>query len=457
MTDILIHLASLPSEDAGDVRGLSIRAKGVVLTSLLREELNEPDDFVRVPAARFGFWLVDNWWRLRWECRPPNGITLEWRQAHDLASIGGGYAWPRVTLWGEGARMVIIGRADPPGMVGPVRFLQDAITFVDATEDEAAIDRVLVECAHAASGEDHTALSALIDALIAERVDPEATNWRRLEAMAGFDPDRAPEAMIDQLQALTEQFDRRDVEEAVSAAPGPHSAQTLNTMLNQTPDSVFANVSFNAAVNISGHQPGAISDSWQLPSVGNEPWRLAEAVASRLRAALGVGAMPLRNKRVAELVDTPPTLFRTRPAEGKREQLPYGLRLQSSRGDGQKVLLRARWSHDRRFELMRTLGDAIWTEISSFGPTSLAATARQKFQRAFAASLLCPASGLMSFLGIDNPSDEDISAAARYFHVSERVVRSVLVNKRLMERERLHIPFDDLRANEPVEELADAA
>ena len=63
----------------------------------------------------------------------------------------------------------------------------------------------------------------------------------------------------------------------------------------------------------------------------------------------------------------------------------------------------------------------------------------------------------MSFLGIDNPSDEDISAAARYFHVSERVVRSVLVNKRLMERERLHIPFDDLRANEPVEELADAA
>ena len=76
MTDILIHLASLPSEDAGDVRGLSIRAKGVVLTSLLREESNEPDDFVRVPAARFGFWLVDNWWRLRWECRPQ--MALPW-------------------------------------------------------------------------------------------------------------------------------------------------------------------------------------------------------------------------------------------------------------------------------------------------------------------------------------------------------------------------------------------
>jgi len=103
------------------------------------------------------------------------------------------------------------------------------------------------------------------------------------------------------------------------------------------------------------------------------------------------------------------------------------------------------------------LGDAIWSKLSPLGPISRTATARQKFQRAFAASILCPAAGLISFVGHENPSDEDISAAARHFHVSERVVRSVLVNKRLMDRQRLKLTLNYPEGSQGIEELADAA
>jgi Zn-dependent peptidase ImmA (M78 family) len=85
------------------------------------------------------------------------------------------------------------------------------------------------------------------------------------------------------------------------------------------------------------------------------------------------------------------------------------------------------------------------------------ATARQKFQRAFAAALLCPEEGLVEFLGTTEPTDSDIAAAARHFHVNEKTVRSVLVNKHLMERRRLGQPLNDPLDASRVDELADAA
>jgi Zn-dependent peptidase ImmA (M78 family) len=64
-------------------------------------------------------------------------------------------------------------------------------------------------------------------------------------------------------------------------------------------------------------------------------------------------------------------------------------------------------------------------------------TARQKFQRAFAQALLCPHEDLVDYVGTENPSGDDLSAAARHFRVSEQVVRTILVNKDIIGRERL--------------------
>ena len=65
------------SGDADAPRGISIRANNIVLSKLLREGSNQADDYVAVPLARLAFWLLDHWWRLRWESIPPAGITPE--------------------------------------------------------------------------------------------------------------------------------------------------------------------------------------------------------------------------------------------------------------------------------------------------------------------------------------------------------------------------------------------
>src|SRR5262249_15611580 len=91
----------------------------------------------------------------------------------------------------------------------------------------------------------------------------------------------------------------------------------------------------------------------------------------------------------------------------------------------------------QRFELARALGEAAWDSAAPFAPLSRAKTDRQKFQRAFAQSLLCPFDDLISYINTSNPTDRDINAAGKHFHVSENVVRTILVNKEVLPRERL--------------------
>jgi hypothetical protein len=117
-------------------------------------------------------------------------------------------------------------------------------------------------------------------------------------------------------------------------------------------------------------------------------------------------------------------------------ELAYGLRLNTGVRRGEVVALSSRWSADRRFEFSRALGDAIWSHGERLGPLTRAKSERQKFQRAFAQSLLCPYDDLRAYIG-DDTSDGALSAAAEYFHVSDRLIRSLLVNKCELRRHRL--------------------
>jgi hypothetical protein len=87
--------------------------------------------------------------------------------------------------------------------------------------------------------------------------------------------------------------------------------------------------------------------------------------------------------------------------------------------------------------LARFIGDAVWTSDAEFGVVSRAKTDRQKFQRAFAQSLLCPFSELAHHVDLEGPTEAQMDSAARYFHVNARVVRTLLVNKGVLPRETL--------------------
>ena len=47
-------------------------------------------------------WLVWNWWRLRWEPTDETSEREGWKDAHDLAGIGGGWLWPNITIHTDG-------------------------------------------------------------------------------------------------------------------------------------------------------------------------------------------------------------------------------------------------------------------------------------------------------------------------------------------------------------------
>lgn len=429
MTGFSIDLCDSDRAGSEDPCGIRIAAGNTVFTRLLREPANRTNDSVIAPPAQLAFWLCDNWWRLRWEGIGADRQTAEWRLAHDLSSIGGGYAWPRLAVWGDLDRIGLMSRSDPVGIIGPVRYITDALLFIDARDFELAVDRYLdrVSDNEHGFGSDRDALRSLIATVREERQDPEIAIWRRLEARLGYDPDTGPEAAIVEAGELASRFGLESVEEAIAASPGADASQTLAReieMASQTGQQCDFSI-------VSGI--GEIQRHPTLP-----PWMAAESAAEQVRSVAGIGSGRLLNKRLAELLGVKPSVFSWPTSDDQRRS--YGLRLRvSGRGERQAVSLRSRRSQGRRFELCRALGDTLWAHNDALGPlaTNTSNTARQRFQRAFAQSLLCPFEALRDVLGRNVPEDEDIAAAADHFHVDPSVVRSLLVNKNVIERASL--------------------
>ncbi|TWB10752.1 hypothetical protein FBZ89_13221 [Nitrospirillum amazonense] len=442
MNDLSIQLTPVEPLDSSGSINLRIAIGETVLTRLVRGNSPNASYSLCCPSAPLAFWFADNWWRHRWESKPVK-LSAEWRMAHEMTAIGHGNAWPNVTLWGDRERVMLISKADPPGIVGPVRFLTNAITYVPAAAFEVAIDSMLENARDIVPREQRNPLSALLRALQDERADQDIAAWRRLEAVNGYRPDEGPDDLIESLLALEERFLPADVEEASAAGAGDASAERLNAALAAAEGG--AEVDFTDALRMTGSHANVTERL--------EPWVTAEAAAQALRNAMGQGVTPLRQKALSDLLG-----MSAKDLSGQTlsQAAPYALRL-APEGKAQTLLLTARRAHHRRFQAARALGDAIWSGCSALGAISTLGSARQKFQRAFAAALLCPTQGLLEFLDSTNPSDEDIAEAAHHFHVSEKTVRSVLVNKHIIERHRLGRPLIEPQDPLPFDALADAA
>lgn len=426
MSEWSIQLSPLTEYAPEEPCRIRIEAGGIPLTKLLRQPGSQADDAVVASPDKLAFWFCDNWWRLRWETRPNTGPTPGWRLAHELASVGGGFAWPQLAIWGDVDRVGLLARADPVGVVGPVRYLTDAIFFIKASSFEDEVDNFLDRVADETTGfgSDRAALGALIAALRAERGDPEIALWRRLEARLGYDPDQAHDAVIEAAAALAGTHGLEAVEEAVAAEPDAQAPERLAAQIEhaRSRGQVCDFSGVLAAVQAPPHNPP------------EPPWLAAEVTAARVRTLGGITPGPIPTRRLAEILGTTAYSFRNTPRE---EDRAYGLRLHAGRGGQQRVSLRTRSPRGRRFELCRALGDALWSPEEQLGPMTPTTTARQKFQRAFAQALLCPAEDVRAFLATEDPTPDDISAAADHFAVNESVIRTLAVNKGWIGREQL--------------------
>ena len=419
MIDFQIGIEKPGNDKCSEPDRLRIRLGDSVLTRLVRRGSNAPDDWLEAPPVPLAFWFIDNWWRIRWEPTPHRDLNAEWRLAHHMSSVGAGYHWPNVSIWGEGSRVGVAVHADANNLQPSLKFVaQPRLDYVPSLTVEAAIDRfvrnVLEHVGDASDG-----LDAEYRQLQAERADSTVAAWRTLEAMLGFDPDDAPDGLVGGLEALTERYGSEPLQEAALAHQGEEATEVLETCIEAAESSnvlVRAPFSFDTLeINRSSPQP---------------PWLLAVGAANQLRHRLGVPPGPIRNTRLSEIVGTNVDCLKTK--RRSTFDIPYALRLR--RETGSRLALRSTWSHTRRFELCRSLGDIIWSRDDAMCPLSAAKSERQKFQLAFAQGFLCPFADLQAYINTDEPGEDDIHAAARHFHVSERLIEATLFNNHVIDQ-----------------------
>jgi len=119
---------------------LKISANGRIMTRMV-DDRQALHDGPSVSAFRIAEWLLWNWWRIRWEPSRSQPGELSWLQAHNTASIGGGWLWPSVTFDSDGRTVCIKSVGSELTPSEPVSFLGQAEDeFVPVTELERGID-----------------------------------------------------------------------------------------------------------------------------------------------------------------------------------------------------------------------------------------------------------------------------------------------------------------------------
>jgi len=403
-----------------DVARMSFVADDQLLTHLIDHETQTNRKFFETSALSLSFWFADNWWRLRHETlgdlRYP---SVEWRLRHELSAASGGTLWPPMMIYGVGDRVTLAMAPNYRQAAGPTRYLDFAPVAVDGRDYEAGLDlffeRVVAECG---SHPDGAPLRHLLDQLKRERGDRDVAAWRILEACLGFDPDEAPDRVIETMAAFEDRLGEEAVEEAAVAAPGRESPELLEAAIAASEASSII-VDFSDVNRIDPRHR-------MLPR--SVPWRLAENAARQLHDRLGKPGH-LAGHCFTDLLRIRGEDFRRAAATAR--DLPYAARL----ADGHRNQLAMQMEPERlrRFEAARMVGDEIWSQQSRFGVVSRSKSDRQKFQRAFAKALLCPFPELRRHVDLDRPSREQITAAADHFDVDRTVVRAILVDKGYLE------------------------
>ena len=431
MAGIEIIVKELDELSSNDIRQVGIQWNGEFLTRLFRVSTNSEDTYLHAPPSDLAFWILDNWWRIFHEPEPAGEVTAEWRLAHEMSSIGGGYAWPPIRIWGEGDQVGIRTQPQVSDSPGPVTFAADHLCWIPSADVESSFDSFLEDIRELATDAGETLLD-LYCQVKTEREDPAVAIWRTLEAELGFDVDEAPVELMNQLKNLIGEFGLEAVSEACVSHQG-------NGVIHALQEGLWAVESSRTKVDVSTAMAAAripADDAPELDALARSkapPWALAEEAAGMVRQNLSVPSGPIANRRLRELLGVSTYDFSDIRSF---TSIPYGIRQRDSDNPTCTVALRAGRTEAKRFQLCRVLGDAIWSANDRLGLISPAKSIRQKFQRAFAQSFLCPFQDLINYVGTDSPTPEDITAAAQRFRVSERLVQSTLVNKGVVNRKQ---------------------
>jgi len=372
---------------------------------------------VHLSAYSLAEWLAWNWWRLRWE---PGRRSAEWAMAHRMTTIGGGYVWPNITIISDGERVLLNAQPTKFNVAEPLHYLSNVPAVVRADEFVSAIDVFIEQVRGQLEDEKikESNLESIWTDVLAERKDPEAARTRQLEALLGFDPEEADPKTIKRLLQDSKDLGEQPITELAADDPGLSSVQ-----LRELAVEVGAEANPRNVVKLP---PSALSTL----SPETAAWRRGAQAASALRKHEHLGDSPIADAKLCQLLGVDQKVLK----QVKDSPLSFALDATEKYG---RVALRAKGLTGRRFALARLLGDRlVSSKNGDFYPATRAHTYRQKLQRSFAAEFLCPFDAVSNVLKGDF-SDESIDEAAGYFNVSERAVRTLLVNHKVLDRQEL--------------------
>ena len=420
-------LAGMPGSavDEATLSQLSIEVAGDTLTWVQDRVTGDRRKGANLSAHGLAEWLVWNWWRLRWEPTDETSVREGWRDAHDLAGIGGGWLWPNITIHTDGMHVLLAAKSSQPTRTELLSYTTDLVWSIPAAVFEAGIDhfvrRVLERLDGCSLGD--TDLHTTWRELSVERNDPDLSSYRKFEACLGFDPDEAEPETIERLLTDSESLGEAAMTEIAAHHPSTGPALSAQDLRREARSAGF-DTNPRDGVQKLAEAPRGKRD--RMPA-----WHVGVEAARCLRRQEDLGDGPVSDRRLAALYGIQEPILK---GSSRKACIAFAL---GENGES-RTALRANRPTGRRFELARLLADRLlFDEDERLHPATRTYTYRQKMQRAFAGEFLCPIDSLIDYLDGDYSDDAKEDAADR-FHVSPLAVTTLLVSNGLIDRREIH-------------------
>jgi hypothetical protein len=410
-------------ETAHTSAAVEIEADDLVLTANENRWAHTIRPSIYVSAYPLGLWFAANWWRLRWEPASDGAGSTDWNLSHAMSGANEGFLWPNLRFESTGDHIEIFSRASSAATKEMVRFLVNEHLVVTAPKFERAVDdfvRTVLDRLEAFNFRD-TDLHQLWKELQLERADPELSNARKLEAMAGFDAGEMGDALSAFLD-LQHTAGKRAAAEIAAACRGANPEAFVNRTVAQA-----------RSAQIRARIP-ALSIA-HLPSKRGLPWEEGQTLAQLARRAAAVGDGPVKDAALCDLLSLARSALRATEIPSARH---LGLAIRHRESDELRLSFRRANLSARRFEAARFIGETLCAnEDENWFPATDSKTDRQRIQRAFAIEFLCPFEELRDRIP-GYPTGGDIEEAASHYQVSPLAIASQLVNHGIMSSDRLN-------------------
>lgn len=302
--------------------------------------------------------------------------------------------------------MRYINGTNQPVSIAIPDFRQALVSFVSTVENRLH-----------AFGLKETDLSALFSFIKEEEQSEDSKIYRKLEALMGFDPDECASDTMDYAVGLYRKYGESTLLELAPLYGKMGTTEPLKPIEQ-----------FIDAPGVYGKPAFSTKTKANNPQLNSAPWMSAVESARELRSEMGNIKKPISTHSLFELLGISSSHIDKWEPVG-RSSVSVGI---PAGEQNFKFIPRKKHPISKRFELSRYIADCMQTTHDQWLTNTDLGTARQKYQRAFAAEFLCPIHGLVEFLAGDY-STEAIEDAAYHFDVSEQTVVSLLANNHCIE------------------------